>query len=41
MTTPILAVTAANMASGLAAIRDIGRAGLRVVGAAPTRPTNK
>src|SRR3954447_12212441 len=37
MTTSILAVSGAHMASGLAAIRDIGRAGLRVVGASPSR----
>ena len=38
MSAPLVAVSGGNMASGLAAIRNIGRAGLRVIGAAPLRP---
>jgi hypothetical protein len=38
MSTPVAAVSAATTASGLAAIRDVGRAGFRVIGASPRRP---
>jgi hypothetical protein len=38
MSTPIAAISAATMASGLAAIRDVGRAGYQVIGASPRRP---
>ena len=35
---PLVAVSGANLASGLAAIRDVGRGGVPVIGAAPVRP---
>ena len=38
MSTPIAAISGAMTASGLAAIRDVGRAGFRVIGASPRRP---
>lgn len=37
MNAPLIAISGGNMASGLAAIRDVGRAGLRVVGAVPVQ----